>query len=83
MVARPQEYSTDRHRGFQNVGLPNPVFTVENSADNNPIHATQSKSVHTTCMVLNPLLQNIRRLLDLLNCTKSNLRNSEEPPGQC
>ena len=44
----------DRHRGFQNIGLPNPVFTVENSADNNPIHTTHSKSVHTTCMVSNP-----------------------------
>ena len=31
----------NRHRGFQNVGLPNLVSTVENSADNNPIHTTQ------------------------------------------
>ena len=28
---------------------PNPVFTVENSADDNQIHTTHSKSVHTTC----------------------------------
>ena len=37
-------------RGFQNIGLPNPVFAVENSATNNPIHTTPSKSVHTTCI---------------------------------
>ena len=59
----------NRHSGFQRIGLPNPVFTGENSADNNPIHTTHSKSVHTTCMVSKPLLQNIRRLLDPLNCT--------------
>ena len=45
MVARPSGV-LNRHRGFQNIGLPNPVFTVENSADDNPIHATYSKSVH-------------------------------------
>ena len=59
----------NRRRGFQNIGLPNPVFTVENSADNNLMHTTHSKSLHTTSMVSNPLLQNIRRLLDPLNCT--------------
>ena len=53
------------HRGFQNTGLLYPVFTVENSADNNPIHTTHSKSVHTTCTIL----QNIRQLLEPLNCT--------------
>ena len=31
----------NRHRGFQNICPPNPVFTVENSADNNPIQYTQ------------------------------------------
>ena len=60
MVARPPEVF-NRHRGLQNRGLSNPVFTDENSADNN--------AIHTTCMVSNPLLQNIRRLLDPLNCT--------------
>ena len=59
----------NRHRGFQNIGLPNPVLTVENSAGNNPIQPTQSKSVHTTCMVSNSSLQNFRRLLDPLKCT--------------
>ena len=39
-----------------------PVFTVENSADNNSVRTIHSKSVHTR------LLQNIRRLLDPLNC---------------
>ena len=68
MVARPSGL-LNRHRGFQNIGLSNPLFTVEKSADNNPIHTTHSKSVHTTCMVSSPLLQNIRRLLDPLNCT--------------
>ena len=54
---------------FQNIGLPNHdhVSTVENSADNNPIHTTHGRCVHT-CMLSNPLLQNIRRLPDLLNC---------------
>ena len=56
-------------KGFRKIGLPNPVITAENSADNNPIHTTLNKSVHTTCMVSNPLLKNIRRLLDPLNCT--------------
>ena len=42
MVARPSGV-LNRHRGFQNIGLPNPVFTVENSADNNSIHTTHSK----------------------------------------
>ena len=50
MVARPSGV-LNRRRGFQNIGLPIPVITVENSADNNPIHTTHSKSVHTTCMV--------------------------------
>ena len=59
----------NRHKGFQNIGLSNPVFTVENSADNNPIHTTYTQSIHTTCMVSNPLLQNICRLVVLLNCT--------------
>ena len=59
MVARPSGV-LNRHGSFQNIGLPSAVFTVENSADNNPIHTTHSKSVHTTCMVSNPLLQNIR-----------------------
>ena len=54
----------NRHIGFQNIGLPNPVVTVENLTANNPTHATNSKSVHIKRMVLNPLLQNIRRLLD-------------------
>ena len=36
----PQEYSLvlNRHSGF----LPSPVFTVEKSEDNNPIHTTHS-----------------------------------------
>ena len=68
MVARPSGVLS-RHRSFQNIGLLNPKFTVENSADNNPIHTTHSKSVHTACMVSNPLRHNIRRLLDPLNCT--------------
>ena len=50
MLARPSGV-LNKHRGFQNIGLPNPVITVENSADNNRIHTTHSKSVHTTCMV--------------------------------
>ena len=41
MVARRPSGVLNRHRGFQSIGLPNPVFTVENSADNNPIHTTQ------------------------------------------
>ena len=57
MVAKPPSGVINRHRGFQNIGLPNPVFTVENSADNNPIHTTHSKPVHTTWMVPNPSLQ--------------------------
>ena len=48
MVTRPSGV-LNRHRGFQKIGLPNPVFTVENSAYNNPIHTTHSKSVHTPC----------------------------------
>ena len=60
----------NRHRGFQNIVLLNPVFTVENSADNNPLHTTHSESVHTTCMVSDLLLQ-------------PNLRNSEGLLGQC
>ena len=68
MVARPSGV-LDKHRGFQNIDLPNPVFTVENSADNNPIHTAHSKSVHTTCIVSDPLLKSIRRLLHPLNCT--------------
>ena len=35
--------STQQAQIFPDIGLPNPVFTVENSADNNPIHATHSK----------------------------------------
>ena len=36
--------STQQTQRFSNIGLPNPVFTVEkNSADNNPMHATHSK----------------------------------------
>ena len=50
MVAR-RSGVLGRHRGFQNIGLPNPVFTAENSADDNPKHTAHSKSVHTTCMV--------------------------------
>ena len=42
MVARPSGVLS-KHSGFQNIGLSNPVFTVENSAVNNPIHATHSK----------------------------------------
>ena len=38
--------STQQTKRFPNIGLPNPVFTVENSVDNNPIHVTQSKSEH-------------------------------------
>ena len=30
--------------GFQNIVLPNSVFTVENSADNNPIHTQQVRT---------------------------------------
>ena len=41
MVTRPSGV-LNRHRGFQNIGQPNPVFTVENSEDNNPIRATHS-----------------------------------------
>ena len=37
MVVRPTSGVFNGHRGFQNIGLLNPVFTVENSADNNPI----------------------------------------------
>ena len=51
MVARPSRV-INRHRGFQNIGLRIPVFTVENSAGNDPIHTTHSESVHTACMVL-------------------------------
>ena len=58
MVARPSGVLIT-HRAFQNKGLLNPVFTVENSADNNPRHTKHSKSVHTTCMASNPLLHNI------------------------
>ena len=57
MVARPSRV-LNRHRGFQNIGQPSPVFTVENSANNNSVHPTHSKSVHATCMVSNPTLQN-------------------------
>ena len=53
MVARPSGVLS-RHRGFQNIGLSSPVFTVENSAANNPIHTTHTKSVHTTCVMSNP-----------------------------
>ena len=67
MVARPSGV-LKRYRGFQNIGVLNPVFTVENSTDNNPIHTTHSESVHTKCMVSSPLLQNLCRLLDPLNC---------------
>ena len=42
MVARPSG-ELNRHRGFQNIHLPNPVFTVENSADNYPIHIKHNK----------------------------------------
>ena len=45
-MAELSTFPIDRHTGFQNKGLPNPVFKVENSADNNPIHTTDSKSVH-------------------------------------
>ena len=62
MAARPSGV-LHRHKGFQNIGKPNPVFTVENSAENNPIHTTHSKSVHTIRMVSNPSLRNIRGLL--------------------
>ena len=34
-----------KSRAVQNIGPPNHVFTVGNSSDNNPIHATHSKSV--------------------------------------
>ena len=40
MVATPSGL-LNGHRGFQNIGLLNTVFTVENSADNNPVHGTQ------------------------------------------
>ena len=60
MAARPSGVPS-RHRVFQNIGLSNPVFTFENSADNNQTHV---KSVHTICTVSNPLLRNIRRLPD-------------------
>ena len=38
----------NRHKSFQNIGLSNPVFTVENSADNNPIDlfTTRHRVVH-------------------------------------
>ena len=45
MVARPSGV-LNRHRGFQNICPTSPVFTVENSADNNPVHTAHSKSVH-------------------------------------
>ena len=35
--------STQQTQKCPNIDLSNPVFTVENSADNNPIHATHSK----------------------------------------
>ena len=35
--------STQQTQRFPNIGLPNPVFTVENSAHNNPIQAIHSK----------------------------------------
>ena len=49
MVARPLRV-LNRHR-FPKHRLP--IFTVKNSADNNPVQATHSKSVHTTCMASN------------------------------
>ena len=73
----------NRRRGFQHIGLPIPVSQLENSAESNKIHTIHRKSVNTACMVLNPSLQNIRPLPDLLNCTKSHLRNSEGLRGQC
>ena len=42
MVARASRV-LNRHRGSKNIGLPNPVLTVENSADSNPKHTTHSK----------------------------------------
>ena len=48
MVARPSGV-LNRHRGFQNIGLTNPVFTVEDSSDTNPIHTAQeicTESMH-------------------------------------
>ena len=65
----------NRYRGFQNIGLPSPVFTVENSAANNPIHTAHSESVHTRCTIYHYC--RVRWLLDPLNCTMWNLRNSE------
>ena len=55
VVARPSGV-LNRHRGFQNIGLPNPVFTVENSADNNPIHTTHSNlyTQHACCQTHYP-----------------------------
>ena len=35
--------STQQTQRFPDIGLSNPVFTVENSADNNPTRNTQSK----------------------------------------
>ena len=60
MVARRPSGVFNRHRGFQNIGLPKPVFTVENSTDNNPIHTTYTKSRYTAWIVSSLLLKNIR-----------------------
>ena len=46
MVARPSGVLR-RHRGFQNIGLPRPVFTVESSAGNNPTHTQHSVNLYT------------------------------------
>ena len=49
MVARASGV-LNRQIGFQSIGLPYPVFTVENSADNNLMHTTHSKSAHRICI---------------------------------
>ena len=55
-LLRFTELKNDRRNGTRdftrvldkiNHYLPNPVFTVKNSADNNPIHTTLSKSLYT------------------------------------
>ena len=44
MVAGPSGV-LNRHKGFQNIGLPNPVFTFENAADNAPGETAPQRAV--------------------------------------
>ena len=71
-MAELSTFPIDRHIGFQNKGLPNPVFKVTNLADNNPIHTTDSKFV------------NVKPSAEQLPTDgPADLHNSEELPGQC